>query len=185
MLRDELDYPENIKLKNQYVTSLRYRENISAGYKVMDYSCLEWTETNAASIPMKSEISIWMYPYTNAPAVVASLWVETVDLYDKTRDVLEHSAALYIVKDYRYKRSNSSRIYKYAKYTLPAGAPWKTETDPLLLQAAREFLKHGPRYDHYDYGKTQFLAWAIGFCLIAAPVLFMLIAKRKQMNISK
>jgi thiol-disulfide isomerase/thioredoxin len=47
------------------------------------------------------------------------------------------------VADYRYKRANEARIFKYAEYTLKPGDSWRSADDPALLAKAEEWLKHG------------------------------------------
>ena len=53
------------------------------------------------------------------------------------------------VADYRYKRTNSTHIYKYAEYELKPGDAWKSADDPVLLARADDWLKHGAEYTVY------------------------------------
>lgn len=159
MLRETFDYPLSIGDWNQMREGLAVRRTITNGWVAARYLCTGWFETNSMTIPIASELEYYLQRYPH-PAYRAEL--KTLGLRELAKtNLLMPLNSFTVVNDYRYKRSNSKRIFRFAAYTLNSGDSWKPDHDPDLLQQAAEFLKHGPRYDAYLYPGRTALLWLL------------------------
>lgn len=179
LLRTELDYPSSIAQKNRCLDSLDYRHQIPDGFVETDYQCTDWFETNHSIFPLKAQI-VRFSPSWKFPRQKSSLRAESVRVYEINASIFKQPPTAGIVNDYRYKKSNSSRIFRYAEYALQPGENWKSDMDPFLLLQANEWLKHGPRYDAFDRGKN-ILMWVLGIIfLVITPAVLALITKNRR-----
>lgn len=179
LLRWDLNYPEDILTKNMYLNEMRHRKSIPDGFLETQYTCKAWLNTNGIAIPASSEMKTFLFGYS-LPCMLARLNVESVTIHPEALSVLKSPSARLIVQDYRYKKANSSRIFKYAEYTLEPGMPWKGSQDPLLLGQALDHLKKGTRYNYYDYTFKQVSVWVLLAVILLLPMAFMLKNKNNK-----
>jgi len=80
------------------------------------------------------------------------------------------------VLDFRYRRANSTRIYRRAKYALQPGEEWKSGDDAALLAEVENHLKKGPRYDSFVQNRKHklLLVWTVLCTVALAPLLILL-----------
>jgi hypothetical protein len=180
LLRPEMDYPENIGEKTEDLTALDHRLQVTNGFINTEYECSEWLVTNGLSIPMKSAVIGFLNGFPKRPYEIASLVADRVDVTTGNTNLLVPPDATRVVHDYRYKASNRSRIFRYAEYALAPGQAWKGPDDPVLLAKAQDWLKHGRRYSYYDYSYWHIVVWVVVVCIFSAPLLFILLGKRKH-----
>jgi hypothetical protein len=164
-LRPEVDYPDTVAEKDHDLVNLRLRKSLANGYVDTEYKCTSWYQTNGFTIPIRSEMiqNILGHPFGRETLVVTG-----ISVVDRTNEVLGLPAVPTVMHDYRYKRANEKRIFRYANYTLMPGENWKSDSDPLLLASAAEFLKSGPRYDAV-WGKTNIFAWLVLLLILLGP----------------
>jgi hypothetical protein len=182
-LRFEMDYPETVGNYNKYMVDLRTRQNYPNGYLKESYRCLEWYNTNGISIPKKSKFEANLSPYfTEHPWHVADIEATGIVVREGSERILPGISNLTIVHDYRYKRSNKTRIFRYAEYTLKSGDSWKSDNDPELLAKASDWLIHGKKYNTFGEENKRTIVWSLLVLLTMIPIMAMLweISKTKR-----
>jgi hypothetical protein len=182
-LRMDINYPENLKIKNAYIDSLEYRKSIRDGFVDFDYRVNKWFATNDFSVPVACQLDEFMYGY-KFPAVKSKLSAEIVTT-DVSESLSPPSDIQRKVEDYRYKQIQHSRIYKYAAYSLAPGEAWKGPEDASILNEVAEYLKHGPKYNYYDYNGKLISLWVLGAILLFTPLVFIwfkVINNKKQVK---
>jgi thiol-disulfide isomerase/thioredoxin len=150
LLRPQLDYPETLADYQGYMRELRWRKMSPQGYLRARYKCQEWYRTNHISIPRESKLEVFLPPSQgNLPGRILHLEATHVTIRAGLDRVLPEIDADTIVVDYRYKKANKTRIFKYAQYMLKPGESWRSATDPTLLAEAEDWLEHGQEYTHF------------------------------------
>jgi hypothetical protein len=89
------------------------------------------------------------------------------------------------VSDYRYKRWNSRRIYKFAPYTLEPGESWPGDRDPALLAAAEDWLKRGRPFTRFADDRKRWFAWMLLGLMLGPMVIWGVRRKRQNKPQSK
>lgn len=184
LLRSGMDYPENLVTFNLRNQDLRHRLEIPDGFVEATYNCTSWLQTNSVAIPLISEFKRYSPPFQGSthekPFYIAKLVAKTVSVSDEAARLLPMQAdeSHSVVRDYRYKKMNDTRIFKYAEYELRKGDNWKSANDPELLAKQRAWLKHGKKYRDFSNGKSV-LSWLI-LGLIVVPVAVMMWKKQKN-----
>jgi hypothetical protein len=189
-LRSEVDYPVGTKERNHFKVGVQIRKSVPTDFVVARYHCTEWCHTNGMTIPAASELAIYYYGLTNVtkpsslfayPYKTAEIKVTAVNGHDETEKVLPPVTAATQVEDYRYKRMNQTRIFRYADYKLNAGDSWKSGNDPVLLAQADYGLKHGPRLDALGMASRNVVTWVLlALGVIPAITVIVFALKRKQ-----
>ncbi len=179
LLRLQLDYPDSVDDKDYRLKTLEYRDSPPSGFTNTTYECSSWWITNGWVIPIKAKLIQFDHAYKFAWST-QSLVVDSVQIQNNDSPLLGPPAGTTVVHDYRYKKSNDSRIFKYADYTLTTGENWKGPNEPTLLEKANDWLKHGRRYDWYEYSPQHILAWIIAVLFLLLPAVFVLIKKTQQ-----
>jgi thiol-disulfide isomerase/thioredoxin len=147
LLRPQVDYPETLPIYQDYMRELRYRKASPQGYRRAQYACTGWYQTNNLMLPKAAKLEVYLPPVDGSlPGRIFNLQATEVALRAGTERVLPKIAVETAVADYRYKRVNEARIFKYAEYTLKPGDSWRSADDPALLAKAEEWLKHGQEY---------------------------------------
>lgn len=180
--RPELDYPSTVSALNVYRETLDYRKAITNDFVKARYTCSGWCFTNNTKVPMISELQYYVPPFTNS-VFRAKLRASTVAVRDEEGALLPQIDSPMMVYDYRYKRANSTRIFKFAEYTLNPGDIWRPDNDPELLAQAASHLRWGERIDEYAYRKNLFV-WLLMAVILAWPItmFFRLRYKRGKHN---
>ncbi len=181
-LRFDMDYPESLGEYNKYEDSLRAKNSIPQGFLFGKYTCLQWYTTNGLSIPLKSEMDVNLASFHTWPHFwrVSDIKVSDVRLYNASDELLPKITASMVVHDYRYKKSNQTRIFKFAQYKLTPGESWKPDNDPTLLSTANDWLKHGRKYDDFGQTSKSVLVWSVFVMLVLAPIAAILLDKRQK-----
>jgi len=165
LLRPDFVYPSDVGGYNSERTSLNYFKKIPNGWMDAKYECMAWCRTNNLVIPSESKFQVFMfsvfphpYPY---PVFVGELKANVVNLCEiQENDLIPKVGHLTKVLDFRYRRANDTRIYRYADYMLIPGESWKPDNNPSLLAQAARYLKDGPRYNAFLHpNKRNFMAW--------------------------
>jgi len=179
-LRFDMDYPETVGNYDEYMVDLRTRQSYPDGYLKFTYKCLKWYSTNGISIPETSLFEANLFPnFTQHPWHVANISVTEVVLREGKSDLLPEISNPILVHDYRYKKSNKTRIFKYADYTLKPGDSWKSDNDPELQAKALDWLRHGKKYNTFGQANKRFIAWSLLALFILIPVVAVLWETRK------
>lgn len=179
LLRFEMDYPDTLRQYNEYKQNLMSRRGIPPGFVKLRYRCIEWFETNNFVFPRASKLEIYLGPqYTNHPWRVVDLRAFTVVMRGNPEDFLPKVERPTRVEDYRYKRMNNSRIFKFAEYTLMPGDPWKSAQDPVLLSQAEHWLKHGRKHTRFPDQNRLWVAWVL-LVAILSPLVATWLIRRK------
>jgi len=186
LLRSSMDYPEDLLGFNVLNEGLRFRSDIPDGFVEATYSCTSWFQTNSEAIPLISEFKRYLPSFQgtnhNKPFYIAKLVAKSVSVSDEAASFLPMLAeeSHSIVRDYRYKKMNDTRIFKYAEYEMRKGDNWKSANDPDLLAKQQAWLKHGKKYRNFSKGKSV-LSWLI-LGLFIVPAAVMVWKKQKQKN---
>ena len=183
-LRKEIDYPVGTQERNHFKVGMVIRRGIPSDFMAGRYHCEEWCHTNGMTIPMTSKLVIYYGP-TNFyvhPYKTAEIKVAAVNVRDETEKVLPPVAAATKVEDYRYKRMNNTRVFRYAEYTLNAGDFWKSGNDPELLAQADFGLKHGPRLGELGVVSRNVVAWVLLALGIIPPIVIISVMLRQKRN---
>jgi hypothetical protein len=180
LLRPQIDYPETLAEYEAFMRALRYRKATPQGYLRGKYECTEWYRTNDWVIPKATILKVYLPPDDgNFPARIFSLEATNVTMYAGNAPLMPAIAHDTTVADYRYKRANQTRIFKYAEYTLKAGDSWRPANDPALLALADDWLTHGRKYTHFAGSGKRWGAWLV-LALLLAPLSTMLLNRLKQ-----
>ncbi len=185
LLRFELDYPETLAHYNAYMSELLNRKASPSGYLRARYECTAWFRTNNLLIPKASRLEVYL-PASSGPKPARIFSLEALELRIRPgiEELIPDLGAETVVADYRYKRSDKHRIFKFAEYTLKAGDVWRSGSDAELLAKAEDWMKHGRKYtDFADNGK-RWVMWLI-LVLFATPSLAIWLIKRKQQQQTK
>jgi hypothetical protein len=144
LLRPQLDYPETLPIYQDYMKELRMRRASPQGYRRAQYACTAWYHTNNLVLPKAAKLEVYLPPIDGSlPGRIWNLQATNMTFRAGTEGVLPKIAVETAVADYRYKRGNEARIFKYAEYTLKPGDSWRSAEDPELLAKAEEWLKLG------------------------------------------
>jgi hypothetical protein len=180
-LRPEIDYPETTAWYDAYMKELLNRKAVSNGQLRADYECTAWFETNGMKWPQTSELRAYLPPVNGLlPARIFKL-AATNFLFRPVSGEVTPAAVVIdtTVLDYRYKRVNKTRVFKYAEYLLKPGEPWKAPNDPVLVAQATDWLKNGREFTEFaDTGKRWF-SWLL-LALVIIPAFAMLTLKAKK-----
>ncbi len=173
LFRRELDYPESLGTYNMYILRLQERKSIQSGWVGARYECSQWLHTNGMTIPMASTLKSYMPPPNGPlPSRMFNVRATSIIIHEESKNIFPQIEASTQVMDYRYKKSNAERIFKYAEYMLKRGDPWKSSQDQELLVQAEDWLQHGRKYNDFaDRGKK----WAalILLVLIVIPAVIL------------
>ncbi len=105
------------------------------------------------------------------PFHVVTLSATNIALSSAVSSLLPHVEQPTVVKDYRYKRSNATHIFKYADYSLQPGDSWKTADDPKLLAEAADYLVHGRKYEDWANSRKMWTIWILLMAILAPLVI--------------
>jgi hypothetical protein len=184
MLRPDLIYPDTVMQRDSYIIGINSWKDIPSGFVAADYKCEKWQQTNGWSIPIvataryywpdfKLYTNAWFEGHLNANKIIA---------YDYPVNLPKPTSAIKVM-DFRYREFNGTRLYRGARYTLKAGDSWKSSNDPALLAEAKNYLKHGPRYDALSIRPMQrIIIWLVFWALLLIPCAVVLYSKYKQKN---
>ena len=176
LLRNSMDYPETLVSFNIRNESIRYRSQINDGFLEATYRCTKWYETNGLSIPCATEFKWYLPPAPTAkndkPTYIASLTANSILISDKTEGFIESQTVgkRSYVHDYRYKKSNETRIFKYAEYEMQTGETFKSANDLELQAKAESWLIHGRKYGDFS-NRRQILSWLLLATLIVPAII--------------
>ncbi|RME95121.1 MAG: hypothetical protein D6766_04085 [Verrucomicrobia bacterium] len=182
LFRPEIDYPETAAQYAYYVRQIEFNRSIPAGWVRGRFKVLQWMATNAFQIPMASRLEVYSPgPGEKRPARVFTLTATGFapePAFTVRPPVLGSTTR---VADYRYKRWNDRRIFKYAEYSLDPGQAWPTDHDPALLAQADAWMKHGRPYTNF-IGKRQWFAWSLLAVLLIPALLMWIRSKHNEKN---
>jgi hypothetical protein len=184
LLRWDLNYPEKVGDRNGLNQDLAIRTLRQNGFVDASYHCTDWYQTNGMSIPRASEFYCYTlnamtrkpYPF---PSYKGYLTTDEVTLLGDTDPGLPPPSRGTLVRDYRFKRMNKTRVYNYAQYRLEVGDAWRPDRDPSLLAQAEEGLKNGTRIGAIATPRN-ILVWLFLLVLLSAPVALYHLVERKQ-----
>jgi hypothetical protein len=182
-LRSEVDYPVGTKERNHFKVGLTIKKSVPTDFVAARYHCAEWYHTNGMTIPAASELTIYYYGpknYFTHPYKTAEIKATSVKVHDEMEKVLPPVTAVTQVEDYRYKRMNKTRVFRYGEYTLNASDLWKSGNDPKLLAQADYGLKHGPRIDDLGVASRNVVAWVLLAFMVIPPIVIIFALKKKQ-----
>jgi hypothetical protein len=188
-LRQEIDYPVGTQERNHFKVGLQIKKSVPSDFMAARYHCAEWCHTNGMTIPAASEFVIYLFGLTNYsnpssvyayPYKTAEIKVTTVNVHDEAEKVLTPVTAATHVEDYRYKRMNEKRVFRYAEYKLSSGDSWKSGNDPKLLAQAEYGLKHGPRLGELNVASRNVVAWVLLALGIIPPIVIIFALRKKQ-----
>jgi len=170
-LRPELDYPDTLGDYNSYRSDLDYRRALATGFVKYRFRCGAWHSTNGVVVPAQSELKVFLNDHiTNQPHRILTLKTETVSTRPGVEALLPDVSTTSRVVDYRFKKKNETRIFKYAEYTLKRGDPWKSDNDPQLIRQADKWLASGRKYTTYADNKRNWTAWIFLMSILAGPL---------------
>jgi hypothetical protein len=178
LLRSELNYPESQQEYDMYRDALAVRKAIPTGYVKARYICTQWRDVGGVTIPFGGEMEVGLDPVYSKPFRIAKLQAIEATVLE-TLDLLPKITATTTVEDYRYKRTNHDRIFKYAEYTLQPGDSWRDHNDEVLLAQASAWLSHGRKYFAFPNRKKTFIALAFAGTAIV-PLFCLAVYWRKQ-----
>ena len=126
-------------------------------------------------IPMESNLKVYYPPPSGSlPGRIFTLVSKELSFRDGVENLVPAITIRTKVDDYRYKKANATRIFKYAEYSLEAGDFWKSGSDPELLVQAEIWLQNGRKYtDFADKGKS-WMTWVLLAILITPAVVIWL-----------
>lgn len=154
LLRWNMDYPGTLPEYNDRVKNLSARmREVPNGFVEARYRCTEWLHTNSITIPAAAELEwYWYYPPSIAEKFEYRATLKVTGIgFAGMPELLAPPNEVTYVHDYRFKRANEHRIFKYGDYQLQAGDAWKAGDDPALLAKADDWLKHGRKYDDFGF----------------------------------
>lgn len=184
LLRPQLDYVEKVSEKNVSKNLVAFRQLYPNGKIRGQYECLAWYNTNALTIPKEAIFEIFSAYGSINPIFKAKLGVSNVMLAGHPiESEMKPANATIKVRDYRYKMTNETRIYKYSEYLLQPGDSWRLANDPVLLARAKQHLEHGRKYDDFENDRN-YLAWVVGLVL-AVLLLGIMLKWRKRTQTNK
>jgi hypothetical protein len=172
--RSMADYPFAMSDREEVLNSLEFRKALTNGFNVASFEYEDIMQTNYFSIPLKTQFVQYWTKRDGASTVQQELSLE-VDKMDFTKNtniseiVLPQQA---LVSDYRYQMTNNRTKFNYATYILNEGDSFKSANDPVLLAQAKNWLKHGQRYEGYKFKRGAILAGMILVTLIFSGVIF-------------
>ena len=121
IMRFELDYPETDEAYDNFHRDLVERRATPSGFMAAQYTCREWYRTNNALVPKVSTLEHFEPPGNGPlPATILTLKADKIELLEEGGDLWPGISMPTKVADYRYKRTNSTHIYKYAECELSA-----------------------------------------------------------------
>lgn len=180
LLRPSFVYPDSLASYERNLLQLAVIRGIPDGWLQSSFRVTEWHQTNGISVPTRSEFTEYyfnpqienLYPVYKAELRVSQIVFRLPDQVEFIPPVVKPTP----VFDFRYRRVNNTRIHRMASYTLQPGEMWKPDNDPLLLQQAADYLKHGPRYDAFLKRSRVgiFLVWLAFRIITVVPILVML-----------
>ncbi len=174
LLRPEMNYPDTLADYDQVLVNLSFRKSIPSGFLLSDYKVVQWYRTNDLVIPDQAQFTDYLSPlYCARPYRIVLINATNIVLNSGEDPGQPEISVPTLVEDYRYKKSNKTRIFKYAQYTLNTGDSWKSGNDPQLLAEADHWLKHGRRYDDFGQNRKRFFVWSLFALLISIPFLAM------------
>ncbi len=191
LLRPELDWPLTEMDRDRCVELLGIRKTVPNGFVDTRYDCLAWYRTNGVTFPAEAEVKFYRYGQRfSCPSYIVELKTTKVKVCDDAKEVLTSPNAPYFVNDYRYRMTNSARIFRFAAYTLRPGDAWKTDHDPGLSAVAEYYLHHGPRYDRYallgSYSRLSRFAWSlVGLQVFGVVLIWKMVVKQTKGKIDK
>ena len=175
-----MDYPETLAEYHAYMRVLELRKASPQGYLRARYDCTDWWKTNDLVIPKSSRLQVYLPPFhgSNLLARILSLSATEVNIRTGIVPALPAVNAEISVADYRYKRADEKRIFKYAQYTLRPGDSWRSGNDPGLVAKANTWLKSGRKYRHFAGSGKRWAAWLV-LAIILAPLVAMMLKRLK------
>jgi len=184
MLRPNLDYPETLAKYNAYLQTLRVREATPNGFIKFHYTAEEWYHTNNILIPTASKVEVYWWDMSKKtyqfPWHVIKLKATDITFNSEESNLLPEISMPTEVRDYRYKKANETRIFKYAEYTLNNGDFWKSDNDPAILNQVSDYLKHGRKYTTFSNQKKEWVAWTLLITAISPLVILALISLKNK-----
>ncbi|HZQ47057.1 MAG TPA: hypothetical protein VFC07_08600 [Verrucomicrobiae bacterium] len=185
MLRPALDYPRSQAEYNQYRQLIEIRNGTPNGFVKCRYDGSNWIRTNGVMLPTASELDTcwWDIKHGIAPHPwrIFTLKVATISVLENQEEggLVPKITLPTQVEDYRYKRTNESREFRFAEYSLNVGDSWKSDKDVALLAKAEDYLQHGPKYGEWTNRERQWVAWA-WLAFLFLPLLTLLLRNRKN-----
>jgi hypothetical protein len=182
LLRPEFDYPETLTEYNENVFDLTDRYQIASGLVKSRYRCLDLLGTNGIVIPIQSTFESFINPVSpdssHRPFRIIKLKATTINVRDGVENLLPRVSTLTAVEDYRYKRADKVRIFKYAEYKLNPGDPWKSSHDPELLAQAVDWMQHGRKFKHFANQSKVLTTWLVLLFLIGPLIIAWCVSRK-------
>lgn len=179
MLRDEINYPTSLPLKNYYLSSILMRQNVTNGFKIADYAVTDWFDTQTEQrVPRAAEVTRWLYGYP-FPHYKIKLKVSKLTEHNELHRIKYFANKTTEVDDYRFRVKEGKKFYQFSKYQLAPGEFIKLKSDPKVEAEIKEYLKNGPDYDSFEYSNKQILVWVAGVIFLISPIIIILKKSKK------
>jgi len=181
--RPEFDFPTTLAAKLDYTRRLQIRKQVLTGHVVASYNCYEWIHTNQLTMPKKATLYRYSYnpapKYDGTPVYEYDLEVTNIVISPEPNNspVLQLPAALTMVYDYRYRTSDTERIFVSASYLLHSNESWKSSKDEDLLKQASVWMEHGRKKNEFSK-ERNYVAWILLVAILAPIPIFLLIYKK-------
>lgn len=185
LFRMEMDYPETRADYNAYQNVLVHRKSEPDGSLRGRYTVTGWFQARGVTFPRSSRLEVFHATPTNWPARVFELEASGFQFLDEAPQLIPEVAVPTEVADYRYKRWNSRRIFKYATYTLELGESWPGDQEPALLAAAEDWLKRGRPFTRFADDRKRWVAWLLLGLVLSPMVIWGMRLKRQNKPPSK
>ena len=185
LLRPGFDHPTSANGLEMAQMTLAARRAVPDGFVESTYSCTRWYGTNGLRIPVASEFRRYASSVPDFPVYESELKAAAVTLRNELEEFLPLPRDPTVVWDYRYKRVTKTHIFKYAEYVLEPGDSWKSDSDPILMAQAEEWLKHGRKYDDLGGKRRRVTVWLMLAALVLPPAVFIALKLTKQKRIKQ
>lgn len=179
-LRPEFEYPHTLENLQRYRGRLAVRRSITNGFVEARYDCTDWHQIGGLQVPAHSEL-VCYYPdgiMSTNPWFEGKLSASSIRLLAKPALDIPPTDTN-VVFDFRYRRTNVTKIFREARYVLNSGDSWRAANDPLLLSEAEQYLKHGPKMGFGETRRRILVCCVLGL-VVFGPGLVILIKKRTK-----
>lgn len=191
--RFEFDNPLSLEDLARCRDMIGVRKFVPKNFVDTRYSCTKWFSTNGVSVPSASKTELFRAGQkTSDPMFVVNLTVSSVVLIDDPADgLVPKSDVANYVWDYRYRKTNTTHKFQFAKYTLGPGESWKPADDPAILAEANNFLESGRKFGYFSVRDYLFgtqrrtkitLAWLL---LIVIQIIWAAMLWKKRLKTKK
>ena len=179
LFRWEIDYPDTLADYNAYLSALNARKSRPDGSLRGRYAVTEWYRAEGRTFPRAARLEVFSIMDTNHPSRIFELEAAGFEGLKSPPVTPPAIAVSTQVSDYRYKRWNSRRIYKFAPYTLEPGESWPGDRDSALLAAAEDWLKRGRPFTRFADDHKRWFAWML-LGLVLGPMVIWGVRRKRQ-----